>query len=167
MRNKNKIKRIILILICCLFSKINIAQTANAVWNGKVVLQCFWWDYWNNNYPNGWYNYLADLAPRLRSMGIDAVWIPPTSKSNGSSGVGYSPFDHYDLGDKWQKNTLRTRLGTKDEYLRMVAAMHANGIDVIQDIVLNHVDNAGSATGAGGQDPAAWEDWTTSKYKNF
>ena len=39
----------------------------------QVVLQGFWWDYWNANYPNGWANYIADLAPRLKAMGIDAV----------------------------------------------------------------------------------------------
>jgi alpha-amylase len=132
----------------------------------KVMLQGFWWDYWNNHYPNAWSNYLCALAPRLKSMGIDAVWIPPNLKCQ-TQGVGYSPFDHYDLGDKYQKGFLPTRNGNKDELLRMVAVMHANGIDVIQDIVLNHVDGAGSANGAGGQDPAAWEDWTTSKYKNF
>jgi len=42
--------------------------------NRQVVLQAFWWDYWNNNYPNGWSNYLMDLAPRLKQLGIDAVW---------------------------------------------------------------------------------------------
>jgi alpha-amylase len=132
----------------------------------QVVLQGFWWDYHNNNYPNQWANYLADLAPRLKAMGINAVWIPPTIK-NSNQGNGYSPFDNYDLGDKFQKNILRTRNGNKDELLRMVAVLKANGIDVIQDIVLNHNDGAGSANGSGGQDPAAWDDGTTQRYKNF
>ncbi|MCR5888611.1 T9SS type A sorting domain-containing protein [Hymenobacter sp. J193] len=132
----------------------------------KVVLQGFWWDYWNSNYPNGWANYIAQLAPRLKAMGVDAVWLPPSIK-NGNQGNGYSPFDHYDLGDKYQKGFVGTRLGTKDELLRAVAILHANGIEVVQDIVLNHVDGAGSQSGAGGQDPAAWEDYSTSKYKNF
>lgn len=132
----------------------------------QLVLQGFWWDYWNNNYPNQWANYLADLAPRLNQMGIDGVWVPPNIK-NQNQGDGYSPLDDYDLGDKYQKNILRTRTGDKDELLRMVAVMHANGINVVQDIVLNHCDGAGSASGAGGQDPAAWDDHVTSKYKNF
>ncbi|SHI69544.1 alpha-amylase [Hymenobacter daecheongensis DSM 21074] len=132
----------------------------------KIVLQGFWWDYWNTNYPNGWANYIADLAPRLKTMGVDAVWLPPSVK-NANQGNGYSPFDNYDLGDKYQKGFVGTRLGTKDELLRAVAILHANGIEVVQDIVLNHNDGAGSATGVGGQDPAAWEDYTTSKYKNF
>ena len=135
--------------------------------NRQLVLQAYWWDYWNTNYPNGWANYLTELAPRLAEMGIDAIWIPPTIKNAGTNSVGYSPFDHYDLGDKFQKNSTKTRMGDKDELLRMVAVMHANGIDVIQDLVLNHVSNAGSANGSGGQDPAAMDDGQTNRYKNF
>ena len=45
----------------------------------------------------------------------------------------------------------------------MVAVMHANGIDVVQDVVLNHVTGAGSVDGSGGDDPAAWND----KFENF
>ena len=40
----------------------------------------------------------------------------------------------------------------------MVAVMKANGIDIIQDIVLNHLTGAGSQNGAGGQDPMAIDD---------
>ena len=101
-------------------------------WNGKVVLQGFWWDYYNSNYPNGWANYLADLAPRLRDLGVDAVWIPPCIK-NGAPNNGYGPFDYYDLGDKYQKGSLKTSLGDKDELLRLIGVLHANGIEVIQD----------------------------------
>ena len=134
----------------------------------KLVLQAFWWDYWNGNYPNSWANYLTELAPRLRTMGVDAVWIPPSYKNTGTNSVGYSPFDHYDLGDKYQKGSTTTRFGTKDEFLRMVAVMHANGIEVIQDIVLNHVDGAGNNDGSGGQDPeTSYSIITNSGYKNF
>jgi len=137
----------------------------------KVALQGFWWDYKNNNYPFGWANYLADLAPRLRVAGLDAIWIPPVYKNQESTWVGYGPMDHYDLGDKYQKgggsNRLKTGMGTKDEFLRMVAVMHANGIEVIQDVVLNHTDGAGTITGAGGQDPAALSMATNGGYKNF
>ena len=71
----------------------------------QVVVQGFWWDYWNSNYPNGWANYMADLAPRLKAMGIDAVWMPPTIKSP-NQGNGYSPFDNYDLGGNFNLGNL-------------------------------------------------------------
>jgi alpha-amylase len=132
--------------------------------NRQVVFQAFWWDYYNNNYPEGWSNYLVRLAPRLQALGIDAVWVPPATKGNaGTTSVGYDVFDHYDLGDKYQKGTTPTRMGTKDEYLRLVAVMHAHGIEVIADMVPNHVTGAGSQTGAGGEDPLAWAD----QFKNF
>ena len=134
--------------------------------NRQVVLQGFWWDYENRNYINRWADYLTRLAPRLKEVGIDAIWIPPVIKNPGIW-VGYSPFDHYDLGDKYQKGVVGTRFGDKDQLLRMIAVMKANGIDVIVDIGLNHVDGAGSASGAGGQDPAALDDGTTDKFKNF
>lgn len=134
--------------------------------NRGVILQGFWWDFRNDAYPQQWSNYLTELAPRLKSYGIDAVWIPVSVK-NESPGTGYVPFDHYDLGDKYQKGHLRTSLGDKDELLRMVAVLKANGMDVIQDVVLNHLGGAGSATATGGQDPAAPDDGRTARYKNF
>lgn len=129
----------------------------------NVVLQGFWWDFKNNNYPQGWANYLVDLAPRLRKIGIDAVWVPVNQKNANPASVGYSPFDHYDLGDKFQKSNLKTPFGDKDEYLRMVAVMHQNGINVIQDMVLNHMDGAGSATSAGGVDSAGLTFYNTNR----
>jgi alpha-amylase len=147
----------------------SVYTSAQTVHHKKTVFQAFWWDYKNNNYPDGWANYLTDLAPRLRQMGVDAVWVPPSIKNQSfiEKGVGYAPYDHYDLGDKFQKGDVKTRLGTKDELLRMVAVMNANGIEVIQDIVPNHTIGAGSDNGSGGQDPAAPAVPCTDDWKNF
>jgi len=129
----------------------------------KLILQGFWWDFKNNNYPQGWANYLSDLTPRLRKIGIDAVWVPVNQKNANPQSVGYSPFDHYDLGDKFQKSNLKTPFGDKDEYLRMVGLMHRNGIDVIQDIVLNHIDGAGSGDGSGAIDSVGLTFYNTNR----
>jgi alpha-amylase len=152
----------------------------------RVVFQAFWWDYWNDNYRFGWANYLAELAPRLKAAGFNAIWIPPSYKNATPDYVGYSPFDEYDLGEKRQKGNghplndrMRTRVGSKDDLLRMIAIMHANGIEVIQDVVLNHTNDAGGGVntygaaapagtaGAGGQDANATSLLTASGYKNF
>lgn len=139
----------------------------------KVVLQAFWWDYWNENYRYNYCNYLTDLAPRLKKLGVDAIWIPPCVKNGSGGSVGYSPFDAYDLGDKYQKgggDGLRdsTRCGTKDDLLRMIAVMHANGIDVVFDAVINHNDGAGSNSNAGGIDPEKTYSLASNNgYKNF
>ncbi|XZF16042.1 alpha-amylase domain-containing protein [Chitinophagaceae bacterium MMS25-I14] len=161
-------KRQLIVMSALLLACGHTGSYAQNPWNGKVILEGYWWDYWNSNYPNGWANYLADLAPRLSAIGIDKVWMPPCIKNASPGSVGYSPFDYYDLGDKYQKGNLKTRLGTKDELLRSVAVLHANGIDVIEDAVLGHTSDAGSATGAGGQDPnTAYSMQTNSGYKNF
>lgn len=125
----------------------------------QAILQGFFWDFstpdsHHEDYYLQWANYLADLSPRLAAIGLDGVWIPSTCKEQ-IPGNGYTPFDHYDLGDKYQKGYLRTAMGTKDELLRMVAVMHANGLQVIQDVVLNHMDGAGSQYGHGAIDPEA------------
>lgn len=153
---------IVLSLVLCVSTQVMSQTTVK-----KVVLQAFWWDYYNSNYTDQWANYLAELAPRLKAMGIDAIWIPPTPKNESPYYVGYAPFDHYDLGDKFQKGYTRTRMGTKDELLRMIAIMHANGIEVIQDVVLNHVSGAGSTNGAGGYDPNGYSVASNGGYKNF
>jgi len=152
----------------------------------KVVFQAFWWDYWNENYRFGWANYLTELAPRLKAAGFNAIWIPPAMKQANPDFVGYMPFDNYDLGDKRQKGNghplndrMRTRIGTKDDLLRMIAVMHANGIEVIHDVVLNHNGDAGGGVnthgapapvgtaGAGGQDPASNSVPTANGFKYF
>ena len=134
----------------------------------QINLQGFWWDCRHNNYPNKYADYLTELAPRLKGIGVDAVWILPTVKNSGQNWAGYSPFDHYDIGDKYQKGFLGTKMGSKDKLLRMVGVLHSNGIDVIQDIVLNHADGAGSQTGAGGMDPSGWDNqWKNFRYTSF
>ena len=144
-----------IISFCC--AALFPASTWGNPWNGKVVLQAFWWDCWNKNYPQDWYSYLAKLSPRLRELGFDGIWIPSPAKGNaGTQSMGYDIFDHYDLGDKDQKGTVATRFGDKDSLLRLIAVAHANGLEVYPDIVLNHV--------IGGEaDPAAPDD----KFKRF
>lgn len=162
----------LLVLVCTFATTSLNAQTRVK----KVIFQAFWWDYWNNNFRFKWADYITELAPRLKALGVDAVWIPPNLKNDGPGSVGYSPFDHYDIGDKYQKgetasDTVRTRSGTKDELLRMIAVLHANGIEVIQDVVLNHMSGAGNRGGAGGRDFTSisqpWNDGSTNYFKNF
>ena len=66
---------------------------------------------------------------------------------------------------------VKTRSGTKDELLRMIAVMHANGIEVIQDVVLNHTTGAGNRGGGGGRDYTVasmpYNDNVSNYYKNF
>jgi alpha-amylase len=114
-------------------------------WNGKAVLETFWWNCWNGNYPFDWYTYLAKLAPRIAALGFDGIWTPPPCKdTNAQNNMGYTPYDYYDIGQKNQNGATGTRFGTQDSFLRLVAVAHANGLEVYPDIVLDHCGGAAS-----------------------
>lgn len=75
----------------------------------------------------------------LSSIGISSIWLPPSYK--GASGIydtGYGVYDMYDLGEFNQKDTIRTKYGTKDEYIEAIKALKANNIKVLADVVFNH-----------------------------
>jgi alpha-amylase len=121
-------------------------------WNGKAVLEVFWWNCWNGNYPADWYTFLAKLAPRISALGFDGIWTPPPCKdTNATNNMGYTPYDYYDIGQKNQNGAVGTRFGTQDAFLRLIAVAHANGLEVYPDIVLDHC-------GGGSIDPSApWQ----------
>ena len=98
-----KLSSILLVLLLVFQPFIKSGIHAQTTVVKKVTLEAFWWNYWNTNYQYDWADYLADLAPRLKAAGIDAVWIPPYIKNANPGDVGYVPFDNYDLGDKYQK----------------------------------------------------------------
>ena len=84
---------------------------------------------------------LAEDAQHLSEIGITKVWLPPAFKGTGSNDVGYGVYDIFDLGEFDQKGTVRTKYGTKDEYLAAIQALRAHGIDALADVVLNHKAN--------------------------
>jgi alpha-amylase len=84
-------------------------------------------------------------AKALAEAGITALWLPPAYKaSGGSSDVGYGVYDLFDLGEFKQKDTIRTKYGTKDQYLAAIQAAHQAGLHVYADTVFNH-KNGGDA----------------------
>lgn len=86
---------------------------------------------------------LTNKAAYLASRGVTSIWLPPAYKgAQGREDVGYGVYDHYDLGEFYQKGTAATKYGTKDEYLQCIDALQENGIDVYADIVLNHMMGA-------------------------
>lgn len=67
----------------------------------------------------------------LAELGIDAVWLSPFYPSALADG-GYDVADY---------RNVDPRLGTLDDFDRMVDALHANGIRVVVDIVPNHTSD--------------------------
>jgi alpha-amylase len=175
-----------LVVAVLLFFSLHVQVAVGQTVVKKVIFQAFWWDYWNNNFPANWADYLTELTPRLKSYGIDVLWLPPNSKAGGVGTMGYGASDPYDLGDKYQKykgntagNPAATRFGTKNSLLRTIAVLHANGMEALQDVVLNHFDNAGADSTyvlpsnnaititVGGIDSNTTSLLTNNGYKNF
>lgn len=112
-----------------------------------VMLQTFYWDVPVDaqNLKGLWWGNLERKSSEFKEMGITAIWIPAPSKGNwGIYDMGYGVYDHYDLGNYFQKGSVETRFGSRAELESMVSAMHdtTSGkpyIDVYADIILNHM----------------------------
>ncbi len=108
-----------------------------------VMMQYFHW----YNAPDGTlWNELATKAKELAEAGITSVWLPPAYKGTGGGyDVGYGIYDLFDLGEFDQKGSVRTKYGTKDEYIQAIKTAHEHGISVYADVVFNHKLGADAA----------------------
>jgi alpha-amylase len=125
------------LLLCLLLAAATRVRAQN-----DTMMQAFYWDVPTDdvNKNGDWWNNLAGRAPELKRAGFTAVWTPPPAKGNfGIYDMGYGLFDHFDLGNYTQKGTTETRFGSRAELQAMIAAMHAQGLEVYTDTVLNHV----------------------------
>ncbi|KAJ7284988.1 glycoside hydrolase family 13 protein [Mycena rebaudengoi] len=64
-------------------------------------------------------------------MGFTQVWLPPPNKATNQNGRGYDGYDLFDLGEFYQKGTVKTRWGTREELLQALQ-------NILIDAVLNH-----------------------------
>lgn len=103
--------------------------------NNETMLQSF---EWYTADDGSFWKQMEVSAPSFSSLGFTMIWLPPACKAQGGShDVGYGIYDLYDLGEFDQKGTVRTKYGTRQEYLRAVRALQDCGLSVISDIVLN------------------------------
>jgi alpha-amylase len=104
--------------------------------NRGVMFQYF---EWNCKSDGSLWRELAGRANELKQMGVSAVWTPPPYKGlDGANETGYAVYDIYDLGEFDQKTTVRTKYGTREEYLAAIKSLQDAGIAVYADVVLNH-----------------------------
>jgi alpha-amylase len=94
---------------------------------------------WNNPADGSLWRQLAEQAVELSNLGTTAVWMPPAYKSmDGPHGTGYAVYDLFDLGEFDQKGSVRTKYGTKDEFVGAVKAVQDAGMHAYADVVFNH-----------------------------
>jgi alpha-amylase len=101
-----------------------------------VIMQYF---HWYTPADGNLWKQLAENAKILAEAGVTAVWLPPAFKgAGGGLDVGYSAYDLFDLGEFDQKGSVRTKYGTREEYLAAIKAAQDAGLQVYADVVLNH-----------------------------
>jgi len=94
----------------------------------EVMLQFF-----NNSWAE-----ITEKIPEIAEVGYTALWLPPPQKASGDLSVGYDLWDPFDLGGQAQRTGGRTRYGTEEELLRLIATAHRFGIRVYFDNIMNH-----------------------------
>jgi alpha-amylase len=94
--------------------------------------------HWYAAEENLWH-FAKDQSQRMSDLGISNVWLPPAFKSaRGTHEPGYAAYDLFDLGEFDQRGSVRTKYGTREDYLACIAAFHDKSIGILADIVLNH-----------------------------
>lgn len=101
-----------------------------------VMLQAF---HWYVPADGTLWDDLAQRAVELAAAGFTALWLPPAAKGLGGAGdVGYGVYDLYDLGEFEQHGSVRTKYGTRAQFLAALGALRAAGLQIYADVVLNH-----------------------------
>ena len=98
-----------------------------------IMLQAFYWDsHYDKGYGDTRWTTLTDQASEIGSY-FSLVWLPPSAESNG--GLGYIA--------KCYSNQ-NSSLGSRDELQTLINTLHAKGVRVLADIVINHCGNRSS-----------------------
>ncbi|MEM6270941.1 MAG: starch-binding protein [Bacteroidota bacterium] len=113
----------------------------------RVMIQGFNWESHSNSGP--WYNVVKNNAADLGASGIDMIWMPPPS--DAAAPQGYLPRELYDVS---------TPYGTQAQLQSCINDLHAQGIEVLADIVINH--RVGSTNWADFQNPT-WGCWAVTQ----
>lgn len=115
-------------------------QKPEAEYNG-TIMQYFHW--YSNGDGNHWKN-LYNQIPEIVQAGFSALWLPPAYKGLSQQDVGYGVYDIFDLGEFDQKGGIRTKYGTKEEYVQAIKKARESGLNIYADVVFNHKMGADS-----------------------
>ena len=101
-------------------------------WKNKIIYQIFPRSFYDsNNDGDGDINGITKKLDYIKSLGIDAIWICPIYDTNFED-AGYDVKDYKSV---WKQ------FGTIEDFKKMINEAKKRNIDIIMDIVLNHVSN--------------------------
>ncbi len=93
-------------------------------------------------FHGGDYQGLTQKLPYLTELGVDAIWITPAYRQVGAQAGNHCGYHGYwsDLTDP-DDGAIEPKLGTAAELSALIDAAHANGQQLILDMVVNHTGN--------------------------
>ena len=121
--------------------------------DNQTIMQYFEWYLSDNGLL---WKKMATNAQELKNTGIDTLWLPPAYKGMKRNDVGYGVYDLYDLGEFDQKGTIKTKYGSKEEYLnRVIAFLEHLSPDIVVERLFSRIP----------KEDADFSNWGTSWWK--
>jgi oligo-1,6-glucosidase len=101
-------------------------------WKESIVYQIYPRSFKDSNGDGiGDLNGITEKMGYLKELGINAVWLSPVYQSpNDDNG--------YDISDY---QAIMKEFGTMEDFDKMLAAAHENGIKIVMDLVVNHTSD--------------------------
>lgn len=110
---------------------LNTSKAANYAWPSNfegVMLQGFYWDSYNGTDNTKWTT-LTSKCDELSSY-FKVIWVPNSAKAASNPSNGYDPV-------YWFTNH-NSSFGTEAEIRALIKAYRAKGVDIMEDVVINH-----------------------------
>ncbi|KAL7422765.1 hypothetical protein Q5752_002059 [Cryptotrichosporon argae] len=94
-------------------------------------------------YCGGTWAAVSDKLDYIQGMGFDTVWISPVVDNiGGATGEGEAYHGYWSL----DVSQLNANFGTADDLVALSSALHARGMYLMVDVVINHVAATSSST---------------------
>jgi len=107
-------------------------KVSNSWWKEAVAYQIYPRSFMDSNGDGiGDLNGITGKLDYIKSLGIDVIWICPMYKSPNDDN-GYDISDYQDIMDEF---------GTMADFDRLLEAVHARGMKLIIDLVVNHTSD--------------------------
>ncbi|MCL1944135.1 MAG: glycoside hydrolase family 13 protein [Candidatus Azobacteroides sp.] len=74
----------------------------------------------------------------LRDLGVTAIWLNPVLENMMNSPEKYKSYHGYAITDFYR---VDHRLGTNEEYCRLIENVHQRGMKIVMDMIFNHCGN--------------------------
>ncbi|MFC4810548.1 glycoside hydrolase family 13 protein [Paenibacillus sp. GCM10023250] len=101
-------------------------------WKEAVVYQIYWRSFFDTNGDGfGDLQGVIEKLDYVRSLGIDVIWLNPCYESPDVD-------NGYDISDY---RSVMAKAGTMQDFDRLLAEVHARGMKLIMDLVVNHTSD--------------------------